>query len=101
MRTLVKVWNCIRKHKYMATTIIFVIIILFLDENNWMRRAKNKYEIHVLQNEIEYYRNIYERDTERLEELQASPYGIEKVARERYLMKTPDEDIYIFETNDN
>ena len=40
---------------------------------------------------------MFERDTERLDELQSSPDGIEKVARERYLMKSPDEDIYIFE----
>ena len=40
---------------------------------------------------------MYEEDTERLNELSTNPEAIEKIAREKYLMKNPNEDIYIFE----
>jgi cell division protein FtsB len=39
---------------------------------------------------------MYDRDTKTLKELEANPRAIEKVARERYFMKKPNEDIYVF-----
>ena len=57
----------------MVVTVIFLVIIGFVDENNLIRRAKYKYEIMQLQNEIKYYRGIYEKDTERMNELNSNP----------------------------
>lgn len=99
MNKIVRIWKYIRRHKYLIVTMVFFIIIGFADENNLIRRAKYQYEIMTLRKEINRYREIFERDTERLEDLLSSPEGIEKVARERYLMKAPDEDIYIFNTD--
>ena len=76
------------RHKYLITISAFLIIIVFLDENNLIRR---------LNEEIAKYRKMYEEDTERLNELSTNPEAIEKIAREKYLMKNPNEDIYIFE----
>ena len=39
----------------------------------------------------------YEEDTETLKELMNDPDAMEKVAREKYLMKKPNEDVFIFE----
>ena len=36
-------------------------------------------------------------DTEKLKELTTNPEALEKIAREKYLMKKPDEDIFVFE----
>lgn len=83
----------------MVVTVIFFVIIGFVDENSLIRRVKYKYEIMQIQSEIKYYRSIYEKDTERMNELNSNPEAIEKIAREKYLMKTPDEDIFIFEKN--
>ena len=41
----------------------------------------------------------YEENTKRLNELNSNPDAIEQVAREKYLMKKPNEDIYVFEDN--
>lgn len=87
----------IRRHKYLITIFAFLIIIVFLDENNLIRRFEHKREIHALNEEIAKYRKMYEEDTKRLNELSTNPEAIEKIAREKYLMKNPDEDIYIFE----
>lgn len=97
MSKVVKIWNYLCRHKYMVVTVIFLVIIGFIDENSLIRRAKYKYEIMQLQDEIKYYRDIYTKDTERMNELNSNPEAIEKIAREKYLMKTPDEDIFIFE----
>lgn len=97
MNRIARIWSYICCHKYLITTAVFLIIIIFIDDNNLIRRVRNQYEIITLRKEIKHYQNIYDKDTERLNELISNPKAIEKIARERYLMKTPDEDIYIFE----
>ena len=42
-------------------------------------------------------RKQYEEDTYKLKELMNNPEAMEKIAREKYLMKKPNEDIFIFE----
>lgn len=97
MGTLVSIWSYIRRHKYMITIGIFVCIIGFLDENSLYRRLKYEQEISQLKKEIEKYKAEYEESTEKLNELQTNPEAIEQIAREKYLMKKPNEDIYVFE----
>ena len=97
MSKLMTVWNYIRRHKYLITIVSFLVIIVFLDENSLIQRAKHRQEIEALTNEIEKYRKQYEEDTETLKELMNDPDAMEKVAREKYLMKKPNEDVFIFE----
>ncbi len=101
MSKIVRIVNFIRRYKYIIVLLAFAVVIGVVDENNLIRRAKYEYEIRSLVKEIERYKKDFERDTERLNKLEESPKGIEKVARERYFMKTPNEDIYIFEEDRN
>ena len=94
MSKLLTIWNYIRRHKYMITVLIFIVVIGFLDENSLIQRVKHRSEISAL---IEKYRKQYEEDTEKLKELTTNPEALEKIAREKYLMKKPDEDIFVFE----
>ena len=91
------VWSYIRKHKYLITIVAFLVIIVFLDENSLIQRAKHQQEIKTLETEIQKYRKQFEEDTEKLKELTSNPEALEKIAREKYLMKKPNEDIFIFE----
>ena len=97
MSKLLTIWNYIRRHKYMITVLIFMVVIGFLDENSLIQRVKHRSEISALNGEIEKYRKQYEEDTEKLKELTTNPEALEKIAREKYLMKKPDEDIFVFE----
>ena len=97
MSKLMTVWNYIRKHKYLITIVSFLVIIVFLDENSLIQRNKHREEINVLTSEIEKYRKQFEEDTQKLKELTNNPEALEKIAREMYLMKKPNEDIFIFE----
>lgn len=85
--------------KYLITVVAFAVIIGFLDENSLFRRLAYEREISQLKEEIEKYRADYEENTKRLNELNSNPDAIEQVAREKYLMKKPNEDIYVFEDN--
>ena len=97
MSKLLTIWNYIRRHKYMITVLIFIVVIGFLDETSLIQRVKHRSEISELNSEIEKYRKQYEEDTEKLKELTTNPEALEKIAREKYLMKKPDEDIFVFE----
>jgi cell division protein FtsB len=94
------VWNFIRRHKYAAITLLFAVFIIFIDENNLIRRLNQNQEIGRLKREIGTYKKKYENETKQLNELITNPDKIEKIAREKYLMKKPDEDIYIFNKGD-
>ena len=45
------------------------------------------------------YQEQFERDSTRLDALINTPKGVERVARERYLMKRENEDIFIMSTD--
>ena len=97
MSRLMTVWKYVRMHKYLITVAAFLVIIVFLDENSLIQRNKHRQEINALTTEIEKYRKQFEQDTETLKELTENPEALEKIAREKYLMKKPNEDIFIFE----
>ena len=97
MGKLLTLWNFIGRHKYLITLVVFGVIIVFLDENSLIQRAKHKEEINTLNHEITKYRKQFEEDTRKLKELTNNPEALEKIAREKYLMKKPNEDIFIFE----
>lgn len=97
MSKLLTVWGYVRRRKYLITILGFLVIIVFLDDNSLIQRAKHRAEIETLKSEIKKYRQQFEGDTRKLKELTANPEAMEKIAREKYLMKKPNEDIFIFE----
>lgn len=97
MGKLISIWGFICRRKYLITVVAFAVIIGFLDENSLVRRLAYEREISQLKEEIQKYRVDYEENTRRLNELSTDPDAIEKIAREKYLMKKPNEDIYVFE----
>ena len=102
MSKLKVVWNYVRRHKYLITILAFLLIIGVLDEeNSLIQRVKHKREIFELKREIKHYRNQYEESSRELKELTSNPEVMEKAAREKYLMKKQNEDIYIFEEDLN
>lgn len=97
MSKLLSIWEFICKHKIPVAVITLVILIGFVDENSVVKYLAQKQEISELNKEIEKYRNEYEESTQKLNELTTNPDALERVAREKYLMKKPNEDIYVFE----
>lgn len=97
MSKLVSIWSFVRRHKYLITLLVFVAFVGLVDENSLWRRWEYSLEEQRLREEINKYRADYEESTRRLNELRADSSSIERVARERYFMKRPDEDIYVLE----
>ena len=87
----------IGRHKYAVTIGLFLLIICFLDQNNLMQRLQHKREIYSLTKEIEYYRELRDSSAQRLEELKNDSCNLERIAREKYRMHLPGEEIFIIE----
>jgi cell division protein FtsB len=84
-------------------TNIFVIILIpyliwmfFFDENSFVVHQKFNKEIKELENTILFYETKIAEDKTIIEKLQDS-LQLERFAREKYLMKKENEDIYIIE----
>ena len=97
MDKLASLWLFVRRRKYLITFVLFVVLVAFLDENSIVRRLGYYREETRLRGEIDRYRAEYEENTRRLNELAVDSGAIEKIAHEKYLMKKPNEDIYVFQ----
>jgi cell division protein DivIC len=85
----------ILKNKYVLTSLVFIVWLLFFDQNNLLDRKKYVREYRQLLKDSEYYLEKIEEDKRRLEELQTNNENLEKFAREQYLMKKDDEELIV------
>lgn len=81
--------------KYIVVCLIGVALIGFVGSNSILGHFQNKARISELKEEIDYYEGEYRRDQNQIHQLQSNSKAMEKVARERFFMKTADEDIFV------
>lgn len=85
------------KNKFILTTLVFLLWLIIFDRSNWFDMVGEIRSIHSLEDEKEYYQKKIATDKQRLNELKTNDENLEKFAREQYLMKKPNEDIFIVE----
>lgn len=103
VKNLTEFWGSIRnsrigiaiRNKYVLTGVIFIVWLLLFDQNNLTERRKSSREYNQLLQEKEYYLKKIEEDKRRINELKTDDDNLEKFAREQYLMKKDNEDIFI------
>jgi len=103
MSTALKIWKIIRpyaKNKFILTILIFLIWLLFFDRNNLIDRAKELRHLRQLEKDKKYYIERIDKDSKRLEQLKTNNKNLEKFAREQYLMKKDNEDIFVIVEED-
>lgn len=81
-------------NKYLLVTIVFVVWMIFFDENSWINHQKLNKEINDLTKEQKYYKTQIGKDKKIIDDLKKEE-NAEKFAREEYKMKKKNEDIYI------
>jgi cell division protein FtsB len=89
-----KIWPVL-KNKYVLTISVFAIWMLFFDQNNVVDRLRMSSEIRQLEDDREYFLEQIEKDSTRLHELTTDKENLEKYAREQFLMKKNNEDIFV------
>lgn len=86
----------ILSNKYVIILLLFVIWMIFFDENSFINHWELDKEIDNLEKSNEYYREQIEQDKKVIENLN-DPDSLEKYAREEYKMKKENEEIFLIE----
>lgn len=75
----------------------FVAWLLFFDHNDVFTQFERRNELKQLEKGKTYYQEQIQEARRDLSELQNNPASLEKAAREKYLMKRDDEELFIIE----
>ena len=87
-------------NRYVYTTLLFVVVILFIDQFNLFEQIRLHKALKDQRQQIEYYEQEVSQSQHYLDALQNDTATMEQVAREQYLMKRDNEVIYLIETQE-
>jgi len=85
------------KNKYILTAIGFVVWLLFFDHNDIFMQMERRGELRAAEKGKAYYTEQVDALKKELSELKGDPASAEKAAREKYMMKKDNEDLFIIE----
>ncbi|MEI7490551.1 MAG: septum formation initiator family protein [Bacteroidota bacterium] len=94
METLKKILK-IFINKYFVITVAFIVWMVFFDSNNVFIRAKLRDKLDDLQQEKHFYLDEIQKDSALTHKLLTDSTELERFAREKYLMKKDNEDLYL------
>lgn len=83
------------RNKYLLTIFGLAIWVAFFDKNDLKTQYELRKEVKQLEEERNYYANEISDITSDSKELTSNPKTLEKFAREKYLMKRDNEDIFV------
>ena len=97
LKKLMRLLKWVGRHKYLFVTIVFLLIMLVFDDNNFFKHYKNQNAIAKLENEIETMRKDSLDISIKLQQLEykGDIEVIEHLAREKYGMHKENEEIFI------
>ena len=82
-------------NKFFLVTVIFVVWMLFFDKNDLYTQYEQRQQLRKLEQERDFYTKETAQVTKELDELSSNPAKLEKFAREKYLMKKANEDVFV------
>ena len=87
--------------RYTKVQLLIMLVIIFfaffISDSNIFARFGYDAKIMELNSQIDYYREKTEQEKEKLKLLESDKDQIEKFARENYLLKKDDEDVFVVE----
>ena len=89
------------RNKYLVLFLLFILWIIFIDDYNLINQSKIKNTVDDLKSQKEFYITEIKSDSTELYKLQNDPAEQERFAREKFLMKKENEDIFIIREKEN
>jgi cell division protein FtsB len=83
------------KNRYFITCFIFLVYVSFFDKNSIIYQSQQKAQLNELKKSIDFYKEEIEITRKSLHDLSTNINTMEGYAREKYLMKKDDEDVFI------
>lgn len=85
------------KNKYFLATVAFVVWMIFFDKNDLFSQYQYRQQLTKLKQERDFYKKETAGVNTQLNELTTDNAALEKFAREKYLMKKDNEDVFLVE----
>jgi cell division protein FtsB len=83
------------KNKYIITSLAVLVWISFFDKYDLISQYQARQALKRLEKDKEYYATEIQKNQKEMNELQTNAQSLEKFAREKYLMKREDEDVFL------
>lgn len=83
------------RNKFFLVTVAFVVWMTFFDKNDLLSQYQYHEEVGKLEQERDFYKAETDKVSKDLEELTSNPQQLEKFAREKYLMRKDNEDVFV------
>jgi cell division protein DivIC len=85
------------RNKFLLAVIGFVIWMMFFDRNDMFTQMERRSELNELKQSKAYFEKQIAENKKFSKDLQFNASAIEKYAREKYLMKRDNEDLFIIQ----
>ena len=82
-------------NKYLVAGIVFLVFLVFFDDRDLISNFRHQRELKQLEQSKEYYQAEIAKTRQELKQLRTDAALLEKYAREKYLMKRDNEDIFL------
>lgn len=83
------------RNKYLIAIGVFAAILFFFDKNDLFGQLDRRRQLRELEESKQYYTSQIALEQKELNALRSNPATLEKYAREKYLMKRPNEDLFL------
>jgi cell division protein FtsB len=83
------------KNKYLLTLVGLAVWLTFFDRNDIFTQYSLRQEVKKLEQERDYYLAEIASNTKNIRELQTNDKSLEQFARESYLMKRDNEEVFV------
>lgn len=87
------------RNKYILATTVFVVLMLFIDHNDIFNQIERRKQLNDLLASKKFYEQQIENTKKSLNDLQNNSAALEKFARENYLLKRDNEDVFVVDNN--
>ena len=88
-------WINLFGNKYLLVGVGFVLLLLFNERNSIFDQFEYSKNLKELKAKQAYYQSEIAKVRREKKELFGNPKNLEKFAREKYLMKADDEDVFV------
>ena len=82
-------------NRYFLATVFFIVWLSFFDNNSLIVQSKLSSQLNGMKNEMKFYETEIEKYQQTIRDLNGDTKTLEKFAREKYLMKKDNEDVFV------
>jgi cell division protein FtsB len=83
------------RNKYLITLVALGVWVIFFDKNDLRTQLELREDVRKLEEERNYFAKEIQSINSDIRELYTNPQTLERFAREKYLMKRDNEDIFV------